>query len=62
MGIRPGDIDDDGDVDSFDIEYFVSALLGTNVSPIHRARSDLNGDGSADGADMPGFIAVFMRG
>lgn len=57
---RPGDIDDDGDVDMTDRDLFVGVLLGTNTSPPHVARSDLNYDGAADAGDIPQFVGLLV--
>jgi hypothetical protein len=57
-----GDINDDGDVDFQDLDAFIAVLLGTPLHPDHVARSDLNGDGVADGLDVPDFITAMFTG
>lgn len=60
--IVPGDIDGDGDVDSFDCDLFVAVLLGIDTDSDHVTRADLNGDGAADGADCQPFVAAMVEG
>ena len=53
---NPADINGDGDLDLVDVELFVGVLIGTNPDLTHAARSDLNGDGVADGRDIADFV------
>lgn len=56
---RPiGDVDDDGDVDGVDIEYFVLALLGAPADSNHVARCDLDGNGQVNGEDIGTFLRL----
>lgn len=56
----PGDIDGDGDVDLTDRDVFVATLTGADNDPQHVSRSDLNGDGRADGMDVQELVATFL--
>jgi hypothetical protein len=58
----PGDIDGDGDVDFDDSELFIGVLTGTNEDPDQTTASDVNGDGSANGADIGPFVSVLLGG
>lgn len=58
--LPPGDID--GDVDLLDRNVFACVRLGMNNDPVHIARSDLNGDGSADGCDESHFVDALIGG
>ena len=58
--LPPGDIDGDCDLDADDITVFVAVLLGLDLDPQHVARSNLNGDGAADGADIQPFTDAFL--
>lgn len=59
----PGDIDADGDVDLMDVAAFVNVLLDpAAASPGYQERSDLNGDGHDDGADVAPFVAAYLGG
>ncbi|MFQ5425423.1 MAG: hypothetical protein ACE5F9_15770, partial [Phycisphaerae bacterium] len=59
-GSPSADIDGDGDEDTADVAAFVAVLLGTPPHPAFVARSDLNCDALADGADIQPFIAGFV--
>jgi hypothetical protein len=54
---RP-DINDDGIVDAKDRDLFVQVLLGLDTVPEHVLRSDVNGDGAANGLDVHAFVAA----
>ena len=56
-----GDIDDDGDVDTDDLNAFVEVLIGTSSEPDFILRSDLNGDGKANGLDISLFVLAFLQ-
>ena len=56
----PGDIDGDCDVDDDDRNLFVAVLLGLNTDPTFLGRSDLNGDGLANGLDVALFVAAML--
>lgn len=55
-----GDIDGDWDVDAQDAALFVNVLLGLDATPPYVSRSDLTGNGSADGADVQLFAAALL--
>lgn len=59
----PGDIDADGSVDANDLALFVGTLLDPDAAtqPV-RERCDLNGDTTADGADVAPFVAAYLGG
>lgn len=57
-----GDIDGDGDVDEADQALFVAVLLGIDPDALHVARSDLSGDGLANGDDVSLFVAARLSG
>lgn len=56
----PGDIDGDGDVDTFDAGLLADVLIGADTDPAHISRSDLNDDETADGLDVQPFVNEFM--
>jgi hypothetical protein len=56
----PGDIDGDGDRDADDLSAFVAVLLELDTDPLHRARSDMNGDTYTDGRDIQPYVDVFL--
>ena len=56
----PGDVDGDGDVDTNDLSLFVQVLLGSDGNVDHQVASDMNGDCTADGRDIQGFVAAFL--
>jgi hypothetical protein len=56
----PGDIDDDGDVDFDDLDFFVGVLVGSNLDAQHILRSDLNLDLVANGADIALFVDALV--
>ena len=58
--IVPGDIDGDCDVDDNDRNLFVAVLLGLNADPTFLGRSDLNGDGVANGLDIVLFVEALI--
>lgn len=56
-----GDVDGDGDVDLDDAQLLTSVLLDPPAfSQEIRERSDLNGDGSANGADIAPFVQALL--
>jgi len=57
----PGDLDVDGDTDTGDLGFFIQVLLGLDMDLQHRARSDLNFDGSPDGEDVSPFVASLLE-
>ncbi|MBK8268776.1 MAG: hypothetical protein IPK83_10930 [Planctomycetes bacterium] len=56
----PGDIDGDGDVDSTDQVLFTGVLIGNNTDPDHVLRSDLSGDGIANGLDVSLMVQAIL--
>ncbi len=56
-----GDLDGDGDVDEADVALFVPVLLGEDTEPGRLARSDVNQDASVNGADVQGFVELFLQ-
>lgn len=56
----PGDIDGDGDVEMDDCAILIAVLLGTDTNFDHLARSDLNGDGAANGLDVQSFVDAMI--
>jgi len=59
-GSLPGDINGDGLRNQLDVELFTAVLLGTEDDPEYTARSDLDGSGTADGADVQPFIEAML--
>lgn len=53
--LRLGDLDNDGDCDDTDLDYFVQVLLDLDTTPLHVSRSDVNIDGKANGGDVQDF-------
>jgi len=45
-----------------ELSVFVSVLLGADFTPIDGCMSDLNADGSPDGADVADYVAIAMAG
>jgi|CXWL01.1.fsa_nt_gi hypothetical protein len=56
--IQPGDIY--GDLDSTDVQMFVTVLLGQDSTASHIARADLNHDSAADGRDVQPFVLTIL--
>lgn len=50
-----------GDVCEIDVGVFVAVLLGQDGDPAHQCVHDMDGNGMNNGADIPGFIAVFLE-
>ncbi len=40
--------------------FFIPVLLGLDSNPSHISASNLNGDGVANGLDVPGFVAFLL--
>jgi aminopeptidase N len=59
--IVAGDIDVDCDVDDTDVDLFVQVLLGNDINGDHITRSDMDGNLTPDGADIPLFIAAYLN-
>lgn len=57
-----GDLNDDCLNDVNDMPPFVEVLLGSITSPGMIARGDMDGDGVADGRDIPLFVGAVMAG
>ncbi len=58
----PADIDLDGDEDFTDVNFFVQVLLGLDLDPGRIQRSDQNGNGQANGADVKFFVDAYIGG
>ncbi len=54
----PGDIDGNGVVNGADGVLLARVLLGLEANPQYVQRSDLNGDGSANGRDISTFVSL----
>ena len=58
---EPGDLNSDLVVDTADVEAFVDVLVGSDPDPVHAVIADMDGDGNADGADIPLFVAAILN-
>ncbi len=58
--VVPGDLDGDCAVTMYDVDPFVSLLLGQGMSPSLLARADLNQDLRVDGDDIKPFVAALL--
>ncbi|MFH1419098.1 MAG: DUF2961 domain-containing protein [Planctomycetota bacterium] len=56
----PGDLDNTGDVEATDLAMFVDVLLGLDDEADRVIASDLNGDCTADGLDIQGFLEAML--
>lgn len=56
-----GDIDADGDVDDVDRDLFIGVLMGADADLGRTTRSDVNGDGRVDGADVQAFSTAWLN-
>jgi hypothetical protein len=60
--LKPADFNGDGDVDSYDVEDFISCLSGEGVAPASECEpADIYGDGDVDQADF-GFVQRCISG
>lgn len=59
-GAPVGDVNNDGALNADDIELFVRVLLGLEARCDRVLRSDLTGDGRADGRDVRPFVAALL--
>jgi len=60
-GVRPGDLDEDGDRDEGDVLLFVNVLLGLETGEPYVSNSDLNGSGlPPDGLDIQPFVEAWL--
>lgn len=57
---NPGDIDGNGTVDAADRDLLLAVLLMFDTNPTHVARSDLDGNGAADGGDILPFVRALF--
>lgn len=57
-----GDANGDGQINATDVGVFVNVLLGADRDALHRAGSDVNANGVADGDDIGPFAAAWMAG
>ncbi len=55
-----GDFDCSGTIDAFDINTFVSVLLGQDTNPRHIARADVDGNDLANGRDVGPFVDLIF--
>lgn len=64
VGLIPiaGDLDGDGNLSPADTAIFVNVLMGADQNPEHIARSDMNADGAANGADIQPFTWALLGG
>ncbi|MFH1418197.1 MAG: M1 family aminopeptidase [Planctomycetota bacterium] len=62
FSILAGDADCSGFVDLDDIDEFVAVLVGDDTDVCHSLRADMNGDASADGADIQSFTEALIGG
>jgi len=61
--LRPnlkGDLNQDGDVNSSDIQGFVDVLFGAEADPGQRFRADIDRSGEPDTADLPLFVDMLL--
>ena len=58
--IIPGDVNHDCNIDNLDINPFISVLTGVDQNPENQLRSDMNGDGTADGSDVQSFVNILL--
>ncbi len=60
--VRPphGDFDDDGDIEQNDLALFVATLIEPEAHPDLIVIADTNGDGSANGEDIPEFTRIMI--
>lgn len=54
------DFDQSGQVDALDLPTMVDVLLGVDIDPWHLLCADINRDGSANGADLGGFVEAML--
>ena len=47
-------------IDSADTTLFVNVLLGIETNPTYVQRSDINGDGVANGKDIQPFVVLLL--
>jgi rhamnogalacturonan endolyase len=58
--VSNGDIDQDGDVDVVDLQLCINVFLGSETNPGIVARSDMNGDGLVNNADIRSVLEVIL--
>lgn len=58
--VDAGDLDDNGDVNTTDLQLFVDVLLELDTDPLHINRADTNCSGQTDGDDIAAFIDLFL--
>ncbi len=60
LSYQPGDFDDDGDVDMYDLPVFIDVLIGADTNPDHHTIADVNGSGTPDGNDIQVFVGLLL--
>lgn len=55
------DVDCDNDIDMDDVEAFAQVLIELDTQTCHVERSDFNGSGTPDGADISPFVEAFLN-
>lgn len=59
-GVTQGDVDGNGSAELADLPLFINVLLGLDTDPMHVAASDTNCDGTVDGLDIQGEVAILL--
>ncbi|MCG3127541.1 MAG: hypothetical protein CHACPFDD_02403 [Phycisphaerae bacterium] len=62
VACTPGDVNQDGSVNGFDVDPFVAILAGASASPEERCAADVNWDGEVNGFDIEPFVGVLTGG
>ncbi len=58
--VDAGDLDDNGDVNTTDLQHFVDVLLQLDANPLHLNRADTNCSGQTDGDDIAPFVELIL--
>ena len=59
---RPGDVNNDGNVNIADVTILIGFVLSHNATGINLDAADLNGDGQYDISDVTSLISLVLRG